>query len=151
MYINKNKTSIKCSKDNTDWYIIDAKDKNLGRLSSIIAYLLKGKNSVEYIPHKKSKTKIIIINSRYIKVTGNKILQKTYKRHSGRPGGLKTENFNQLKERIPNRIIEHAVKGMLPKNSLGRQLFRNLKVYSNNEHPHISQKPKILEVKNYKK
>jgi len=142
---NYNKTLIKKTNE-TKWYIVDGKNKNLGRLSSNIAYILQGKNRKEYLPFKENKIKIIIINSKHIQVTGKKNEQKIYKRHSGRPGGLKTELFHQLQERIPNKIIEHAIKGMLPKNSLGRQLFKNLKIYSDNQHPHEAQTPTIINI-----
>lgn len=147
--IDKNKTFIKKRPSNLElkWYIIDAREKNLGRLSSQIAYVLKDKNNIEYCPFQESNIKIIIINSRHISTTGKKNKQKTYIRHSGRPGGLKQEIFSKLQQRIPNRIIEHAIKGMLPKNSLGRKLFKKLKIYSDNQHPHEAQKPIRLEIK----
>ena len=129
---NINKTFTKKISQNLTWYVIDAKEKNLGRLSSKIAHKLMGKDIKEYSPFQESNKQIIIINSRYINVTGKKDKQKTYKRHSGRPGGLKTETFNKLKNRIPNRIIEHSIKGMLPKNNLGRKLFKKLKIYPTN-------------------
>nr|YP_009392115.1 ribosomal protein L13 [Periphykon beckeri]ARW60463.1 ribosomal protein L13 [Periphykon beckeri] len=140
MDINKNKTIITTNKQELPWYIIDAKEWKLGRLSSKITYILKNKNSKEYLPYKPGKSKIIIINSQEIKVTGNKIKQKSYKKHSGRPGGLKTETFETLQKKIPNKILEHAIKGMMPKSSLGRKLMKNIKIYPNNKHPHINQK-----------
>nr|YP_010619916.1 Ribosomal protein L13 [Symphyocladia marchantioides]WAX03929.1 Ribosomal protein L13 [Symphyocladia marchantioides] len=146
MKLNNNKTIIKGPKEKTSWYIIDAKEYKLGRLSSKIAYLLKNKNNIHYVPNKQGKSKIIIINSKQIQITGNKSTQKTYKRHSGRPGGLKIEVFEKLQKRIPNRILEHAIKGMLPKNSLGRQLIRNVKIYSDNLHPHTNHKPIKLNI-----
>lgn len=147
--VDKNKTFIgkRNSNLNLEWYIIDAKDKNLGRFSSQIAHVLKGKNNPEYCPFQESNVKIIVINSKYISTTGKKNKQKMYIRHSGRPGGLKTEVFHKLQNRIPNRIIEHAIKGMLPKNSLGRQLFKKLKIYSDQQHPHQAQKPIRLDIK----
>nr|YP_009397501.1 ribosomal protein L13 [Dasyclonium flaccidum]ARW66687.1 ribosomal protein L13 [Dasyclonium flaccidum] len=149
MLLNKNKTLPEKINQttNTQWYIIDAKNKNLGRLSSQIAYILRNKNNLKYMPYQISNTYIIIINSKHIKVTGNKAKQKTYKRHSGRPGGLKTETFENLQEKIPNRIIEHSIRGMLPKNSLGRKLFKRVKIYPNNQHPHSAQKPTNLNIK----
>nr|YP_009399569.1 ribosomal protein L13 [Dictyomenia sonderi]ARW69175.1 ribosomal protein L13 [Dictyomenia sonderi] len=144
--INKNKTIIKAPEEKISWYIIDAKTYKLGRLSSRIAYILKNKNNINYLPHKKGKIKIIIINSKQIQVTGNKSKQKTYKQHSGRPGGLKIEVFEKLQKRIPNRILEHAIKGMLPKNSLGRQLIKNVKIYPDNLHPHTNHKPIKLNI-----
>nr|YP_010850489.1 ribosomal protein L13 [Lophurella caespitosa]WGH13212.1 ribosomal protein L13 [Lophurella caespitosa] len=140
MNINKNKTIITKSETTISWYIVDAKQYKLGRLSSKIAYILINKNSTNYLPYQKGKLKIIIINSKEIQVTGNKNKQKEYKRHSGRPGGLKIEVFEQLQKRIPNRILEHAIKGMLPKNSLGRQLMKNVKIYPDNIHPYKNHK-----------
>nr|QCI04830.1 ribosomal protein L13 [Bornetia secundiflora] len=144
MFINNNKTYISKNTLHTTWYMIDAKDKTLGRLSSKIAYILKGKTSKTYETNQTQPINIIIINSQFINVTGKKREQLVYKRHSGRPGSLKTESFNSLQNRIPNRIIEKAIKGMLPKNSMGRQMFKQLKIYSNEQHPHASQKPNIL-------
>nr|YP_009395019.1 ribosomal protein L13 [Polysiphonia stricta]ARW63581.1 ribosomal protein L13 [Polysiphonia stricta] len=136
MNTHKNKTIIKKPNKTTDWYIVDATKYRLGRLSSHVAHVLKNKHNINYLPYQEGNTKVIIINSQNIQVTGRKNIQKTYKRHSGRPGGLKVETFNKLQQRIPNRILEHAIKGMLPKNALGRKLFKNVKVYSNNTHPY---------------
>lgn len=143
MIINKNKTYIgnNKSQDKQKWYIIDAKNQKLGRLSSKIAFLLRGKDDYSYTPYFQSNIHIIIVNSQLIEITGKKREKKLYKRHSGRPGGLKIENFKNLQQRMPNRIIEKSIKGMLPKNILGRQLFRQLKIYSYNKHPHSSQQP----------
>nr|YP_009397704.1 ribosomal protein L13 [Dipterosiphonia australica]ARW66890.1 ribosomal protein L13 [Dipterosiphonia australica] len=140
MNIDKNRTIVKKIENKTNWYIVDATEYTLGRLSSRIAYVLKNKNSIHYVPYHAVNIKIIIINSKKIKVTGNKEKQKTYKRHSGRPGGLKIEIFEKLQQRIPNRILEHAIKGMLPKNSLGRKLFKNVKIYGDDTHPYNNQK-----------
>jgi large subunit ribosomal protein L13 len=139
--IFKNKNQL-----NEQWYLIDAKEQNLGRLSSSIAYILRGKNSYDYAPNLNLKHHVIVINSKDIQVTGNKSNHKLYRRHSGRPGGMKIETFQELNARIPNRIIEHAVKGMLPKGPLGRKLFTQLKVYENNNHPHTAQKPEIINI-----
>lgn len=128
------------------WYVIDAKDKCLGRLATSVANLLRGKNKVFFTPAQDISNYIVIINASKIKVTGKKVTQKVYFRHSGRPGGKTIERFEDLQLRIPERIIEKAIKGMLPKNRLGRQLFTKLKVYKEQEHPHMSQKPKILEL-----
>nr|YP_010619332.1 Ribosomal protein L13 [Amplisiphonia pacifica]WAX03345.1 Ribosomal protein L13 [Amplisiphonia pacifica] len=144
--INKNKTIIKESEEKISWYIIDAKEYRLGRLSSKVAYLLRNKNNINYLPYREGKSRIIIINSKQIQITGNKNTQKTYKRHSGRPGGLKIEVFEKLQKRIPNRILEHAIKGMLPKNSLGRRLMKNIKIYPDNLHPHTNHKPIKLNI-----
>jgi len=137
--MNLNKTLITKQNKNTKWYIIDAKKYKLGRLSSTITHILKNKHHSYYLPYTEGNSKIIIINSQSIQVTGKKFKQKQYKRHSGRPGGLKTETFEQLQKRIPSRIIEHALKGMLPKNSLGRKLFKKIKIYPNTIHPHNNQ------------
>nr|YP_009398313.1 ribosomal protein L13 [Thaumatella adunca]ARW67499.1 ribosomal protein L13 [Thaumatella adunca] len=146
MEINQNKTIISSKENTVKWYIVDAKNQNLGRLSSKIAYILKNKHSIEYLPYQQGNTHIIIINSKEINVTGKKHEQKTYKRHSGRPGGLKVETFEKLQNRMPNKIIEHAIRGMLPKNSLGRSLFKKVKIYTNSIHPHSSQKPVYLNI-----
>ena len=141
-----NKTYImpKINHKQTNWYIIDAKNKNLGRLSTKIAVILKGKDNISYTPYINPMTYIIIINAKHIHLTGQKKHQKVYKKHSGRPGGLKTTSFEKLLTKSPNRIIEKSVKGMLPKNTLGRQLFNQLKVYSEDYHPHNAQNPKTI-------
>lgn len=130
-----------------NWYIVDAADQRLGRLASEVAMVLRGKNKPTYTPHLDTGDFVIVINAEKVEVTGKKRSQKLYRRHSGRPGGMKTETFNQLQARLPERIVEQAVKGMLPKNTLGRQLFTKLKVYAGSEHPHEAQKPEVLEIK----
>ncbi|HEY9644181.1 MAG TPA: 50S ribosomal protein L13 [Coleofasciculaceae cyanobacterium] len=130
-----------------DWYVVDAADQRLGRLASEIARVLRGKNKPTYTPHLDTGDFVVVINAEKVAVTGKKSSQKLYRRHSGRPGGMKTETFNQLQDRLPERIIEQAVKGMLPKNTLGRQLFTKLKVYSGSNHPHQAQQPAVLEIK----
>ena len=127
-----------------DWFLIDAKDKTLGRLSSNIATILRGKNKPTFTPHLDSGDFVVVINAEKVEVTGKKSSQKLYRRHSGRPGGMKVEKFESLQKRIPERIIEQAVKGMLPHNSLGRQQFKKLKVYKGSEHPHTAQNPVLL-------
>lgn len=139
-----NRTYIPKKIETCKWYLIDAKNKNLGRLSTKVAIMLKGKNDIIYTPHINHKLYIVIKNAKYIDVTGKKKYQKTYKHHSGHPGGLKTETFEKVNARIPNRILEKAIKGMLPKGPLGRQLFTQLKVYSEDYHPHKAQNPKII-------
>ena len=129
-----------------EWYVVDATAQRLGRLASEIAMILRGKNKPEYTPHMDTGGFVIVINAEKVVVTGKKRTQKLYRRHSGRPGGMKTETFAQLQNRIPERIVEHAVKGMLPKNSLGRQLFTKLKVYPGTDHPHQAQKPQELKI-----
>jgi large subunit ribosomal protein L13 len=129
------------------WYLVDATNQRLGRLASEIAMILRGKNKPIYTPHMDTGDFVIVVNAEKVAVTGKKRTQKLYRRNSGRPGGMKTETFAKLQARIPERIIEHAVKGMLPKNSLGRQLFTKLKVYAGDSHPHQAQKPEALTIK----
>ena len=138
--------SAKAHEVTRDWYVVDASDKVLGRLASRIALRLRGKHKAEYTPHVDTGDYIIITNAEKIKVTGNKVKQKLYYRHSEYPGGIKSESFEKLLARNPARVIELAIKGMLPKNPLGREMFRKLKVYAGNEHPHTAQQPKELKV-----
>ena len=126
------------------WYVVDAENQTLGRLASEVAQVLRGKNKPTYTPHLDTGDFVIVINADKVQVSGNKDTQKLYRRHSGRPGGMKTETFAHLKARLPERIVEKAVKGMLPHNALGRQLFRKLKVYKGAEHPHGAQQPTAL-------
>ncbi len=128
------------------WYVIDAEQQRLGRLATEIAMILRGKNKPTYTPHMDTGDFVIVVNAEKVVVTGRKGQQKLYRRHSGRPGGMKTETFDQLQARIPERIIEKAVKGMLPKNALGRKLFTKLKVYKGSEHPHLAQQPEPLTI-----
>jgi large subunit ribosomal protein L13 len=127
-----------------NWYVVDASQQRLGRLATEVAMILRGKNKPIYTPHLDTGDFVIVINAEQIEVTGRKRSQKLYRRHSGRPGGMKTETFEKLQARIPERIVEQAVKGMLPKNTLGRQLFTKLKVYAGADHPHAAQKPEVL-------
>jgi large subunit ribosomal protein L13 len=129
-----------------NWYVVDASKQRLGRLATEVAMILRGKNKPIYTPHLDTGDFVIVINAEQIEVTGRKRSQKLYRRHSGRPGGMKTETFEKLQARIPERIVEQAIKGMLPKNTLGRQLFTKLKVYAGADHPHAAQKPQILTV-----
>ena len=140
-----NKTKIP-SQDSIDrqWYLVDAENQTLGRLATQVASVLRGKNKPAFTPHLDTGDFVVVINADKILVSGNKAQQKLYRRHSGRPGGMKVETFNSLQVRIPERIIETAIKGMLPHNALGRQLFRKLKVYSGPEHPHSAQKPEVI-------
>nr|BDA97938.1 ribosomal protein L13 [Chroomonas collegionis] len=128
------------------WYLVDAEAKKLGRLSSEISKILLGKNTPHYSPSTSIKHSVIVINAEKVEVTGKKRVDKFYRRHSGRPGGLTIETFQELQTRIPNRIIEKSVKGMLPKGRLGRDLFTHLKVYAGDTHPHVSQKPELLSI-----
>jgi large subunit ribosomal protein L13 len=128
----------------SQWFILDAKEKCLGRLATEAVNILRGKTKNFYNPSQDTGDYVIIINAENIKVTGNKTTQKIYMRHSGRPGGKTIESYEQLQVRIPERIIEKAIKGMLPKNRLGRRLFTKLKIYSGNVHPHTAQKPQNI-------
>ena len=129
-----------------DWYVVDASNKILGRLATEIARRLRGKHKVEYTPHVDTGDYIVVINAEKICVSGNKEQDKLYHHYSGYPSGIKTINLEKLRARTPERIIESAVKGMLPKNPLGRAMFRKLKVYAGPAHKHASQQPKPLEI-----
>jgi len=129
-----------------DWYVVDAAGQTLGRLCSEIAARLRGKHKPEYTPHVDTGDYIVVINAEQIRVTGNKSANKTYYSHSGFPGGIKEIGFEKLLARAPERIIEIAVKGMLPKNPLGRDMYRKLKVYKGSEHPHGAQQPQVLTI-----
>ena len=128
------------------WYLVDAENKTLGRLATEVAAVLRGKNNPNFTPHLDTGDFVVVVNAEKIRVSGNKPSQKLYRRHSGRPGGMKTETFEALQDRIPERIVEKAIKGMLPHNALGRQMFRKLKVYKGSEHPHSAQKPQPLQL-----
>ena len=127
-----------------NWFLVDAEGQTLGRLASDIANVLRGKNKPSFTPHIDTGDFVVVVNAEKIEVSGKKSSQKLYRRHSGRPGGMKIEKFEDLRERIPERIIEQAVKGMLPHNALGRQQFKKLKVYKGSEHPHCAQNPVLL-------
>ncbi len=126
------------------WYVIDVSDQILGRTASKIAYILRGKNKPHYSPHYDAGDYVIVINADKVKLTGKKINQKTYFRHSGYPGGERITPVSLMLQRHPERVIEFAVKGMLPKNSLGRKMIKKLKIYSGTEHPHKAQQPQEL-------
>ena len=138
-------TNPKLDSINRQWYVVDAENQTLGRLATEVASVLRGKNKPSFTPHLDTGDFVVIINAEKVKVTGKKSEQKLYRRHSGRPGGMKVETFNALQERIPERIIETAIKGMLPHNALGRQLFRKLKVYKGPDHPHAAQNPEVIQ------
>jgi large subunit ribosomal protein L13 len=127
-----------------NWYLVDATDKVLGRLSTKIASILRGKNKPYFSPHLDTGDYVVVINADKIRLTGNKENKKTYDRYSGYPGGRTEIPYKRMKQEKPEEIILHAVKGMLPKNILGRQLIQKLKVYTGNEHPHAGQKPEPL-------
>ncbi len=128
------------------WHLVDAEDKVLGRLAVKIATILSGKNKAQYSPNADLGDFVVVVNAEKIKVTGNKFSQKNYYHHTGYPGGLKTKSFEKMQEDSPEKIIEKAVKGMLPKNKLANQIIKKLKVYSGSVHPHIGQQPKELSI-----
>jgi len=127
------------------WYVIDAKNQVLGRLASEIARRLRGKHKPQYTPHVDTGDYIVVVNAEIVKVTGRKATDKVYYSHSGYPGGIKSITFEKLLKKAPERVIEKAVKGMLPKGPLGRAMFRKLKVYTGPEHKHAAQQPQKLE------
>ena len=129
-----------------DWYIIDATDKVLGRLASEVASRLRGKHKAEYTPHVDTGDYIVIVNAEKVRVTGNKEKDKTYYQHSGYIGGMKATPLGKMRAEHPERMIEIAVKGMLPKNPLGRAMYRKLKIYAGPEHRHQAQQPQPLEI-----
>ena len=129
-----------------DWFVVDAEGKTLGRLATEIARRLRGKHKAEYTPHVDTGDYIVVINAEKVRVTGNKAKGKIYYSHTEFPGGLKQISFEKLIEKAPERAIEFAVKGMLPKGPLGRQMYRKLKVYAGAEHKHAAQQPQLLEI-----
>lgn len=129
-----------------DWYVVDATDMVLGRLAVEIARRLRGKHKPEFTPHVDTGDYIVVVNVEKLRVTGNKAEAKMYHRHSGYPGGIYSTNFAKLQARFPNRILEKAVKGMLPKGPLGYAMFRKLKIYSGSGHPHAAQQPQPLTI-----
>jgi len=128
-----------------EWFVVDAADHTLGRLASLIAVRLRGKHKPQYTPHVDTGDYIVVINAEKIQTTGRKEDEKLYYRHSGYPGGIRSRTLREMRERYPERILEIAVKGMLPKNPLGRKMAKKLKVYRGTEHPHGAQQPKTLE------
>ena len=128
------------------WHLIDADGQVLGRMATRIADLLRGKGKAEYTPHADTGDFVVVINAAKVKLTGKKDEQKTYTRYSGYPGGLRTIPVARVRERHPERLVEHAVAGMMPKNRLGRALLKKLKVYAGSEHPHAAQAPQPLEI-----
>jgi len=127
-----------------EWYVVDAAGQTLGRLASQVAHILRGKHKPIYSPSVDTGDYVIVVNAEKIHVTGRKLDQKIYYRHTGYPGGLKQTTLRNLLQKRPTRVIEHAVRGMLPKNRLGRQMLRKLKVYAGPEHPHAAQQPSSL-------
>ena len=129
------------------WYVVDAENVPLGRLASEVAQILRGKNKPTYAPHFDGGDFVVVVNADKIHVSGNKETEKIYYRHSGYPGGLRAETLSKVREDRPERLIETAVRGMLPKNRLGRQIFRKMKVYAGPDHPHEAQMPQPLTLK----
>lgn len=129
-----------------DWYVVDAAGQTLGRLATEIASRLRGKHKPEYTPHVDTGDYIVVINAEQVRVTGNKTSDKIYYSHTGFPGGIKEISFEKLIDKAPERVIEAAVKGMLPRNPLGRDMYRKLKVYAGTNHPHAAQQPQELKI-----
>lgn len=129
-----------------DWFVVDAEGKTLGRLATEIARRLRGKHKAEYTPHVDTGDYIVVINAEKIHVTGNKASAKQYYRHTGYPGGLRSMNFETLIDHAPERVLEIAVKGMLPKGPLGRAMHKKMKVYAGSQHPHAAQQPQELNI-----
>ena len=129
-----------------EWYVVDASDKVLGRLASGIAHRLRGKHKPEYTPHVDTGDYIVVVNAEKVALTGNKANAKTYYHHTGHPGGIKSKSFREMIEQHPTRVIEKAVKGMLPKNKLGREMLSKLKIYAGEQHAHAAQQPKALDI-----
>lgn len=139
--------SAKASEVKRSWFVVDATDKPLGRLASEIARVLRGKHTPAFTPHVDTGDFVVVLNAQKVKLTGRKLLQKNYYAHSGYPGGLRTTSARDMIIRKPEFVIEHAVRGMLPKNPLGRQMILKLKVYTKAEHPHVAQAPQPLPVR----
>ncbi|TNF66382.1 MAG: 50S ribosomal protein L13 [Gammaproteobacteria bacterium] len=138
--------SAKPDQVNRNWFVVDASGKTLGRMATEIAKHLRGKHKPEYTPHVDIGDYVVVINAEKVHVTGNKRKDKVYHRHTGYIGGLKSITFDKLIETHPDRVVRSAVKGMLPKNSLGRQMIKKLKVYAGSEHPHTAQQPTELTI-----
>ena len=136
--------STKPAEVTRDWYVVDAEGKTLGRLATEIARRLRGKHKPEYTPHVDTGDYIVVVNAEKVHVTGNKAADKMYYRHTGYPGGLRSMSFEKMVDHAPERTIEFAVKGMLPKGPLGRAMYSKLKVYAGAEHPHQAQQPQEL-------
>ena len=127
-----------------DWYVVDASQYTLGRLAAALAHRLRGKHKPQFTPHVDSGDYIVVVNAEQVRVTGRKETDKVYYRHTGYPGGIKSRTLQEMREKRPEQIIQRAVKGMLPRNPLGRQVARKLKVYRGSEHPHTAQQPRTL-------
>ena len=138
--------SAKPAEVKRDWYIVDANGKTLGRLASEIALRLRGKHKPEYTPHVDTGDYIVVINAKAIRISGNKSTDKVYYHHTGYPGGIKSITFEKQLAKKPEKVIETAVKGMLPKGPLGREMYHKLKVYADAQHKHAAQQPRVLEI-----
>ena len=138
--------SAKAHEVRRDWFLVDGTDRVLGRLASEIALRLRGKHKPEFTPHVDTGDFIVVVNAARIRMTGNKAHDKVYYRHSGYPGGISETNFEKMQARFPGRALEKAVKGMLPKGPLGYAMFKKLKVYAADSHPHSAQQPKPLQI-----
>ncbi|MFH0756496.1 MAG: 50S ribosomal protein L13 [Bacteroidota bacterium] len=143
--VSANKTTVQ-----KEWFVVDAKDEILGRLASKVAFVLRGKHKPGFTPHVDCGDNVIVINAELVKLTGNKMTEKQYVRHTGYPGGQRTQTPEDLLSKKPEAVIERAVRGMLPKNRLGSEIFRNLYVFTGEVHPHEAQQPKKLDINNIK-
>jgi large subunit ribosomal protein L13 len=143
--VSANKATVK-----KDWYVVDASNEVLGRLSSKIAFVLRGKNKTDFTPHVDCGDNVIVINADKVRLTGAKWSDKEYFSHSGYPGGQRVDTPEKIFKKNPAKLIEMAVKGMLPRTKLGRAIYKNLYVYVGSEHPHEAQKPEVLDLKNVK-
>ena len=143
--VSANKSTVQ-----KEWYIVDAKDEVLGRLASVVAMVLRGKHKPSFTPHVDGGDYVIVINAEQIKLTGNKMTEKQYVRHSGYPGGQRMQTPEDLLSKKSTAVVEKAVRGMLPKSRLGSELFRNLHVFAGEKHPHEAQQPKTLDLKSIK-
>jgi len=141
------KKSLKSKKIAKKWYLIDAQDRILGRIATFAARILRGKNNPAFVPYLDCGDYLVIINAQHVKVTGNKLKDKMYKHYSGYPSGLKEKSLEVMLKSKPEEVLKHAIKGMLPRGPLGRDIFRKLNVYAGSEHKHNAQAPKTLEVK----
>jgi large subunit ribosomal protein L13 len=138
--------SAKSHEVTRDWFVVDATDKVLGRVAAEVAHRLRGKHKPIFTPHVDTGDYIVVVNAEKLRVTGNKAEQKTYYSHSGYPGGIHETSFAKMQQRFPGRVLEKAVKGMLPKGPLGYAMIKKLKVYAGAEHPHTAQQPKVLDI-----
>ena len=139
--VSANKESVR-----HNWFVVDATNKTLGRLSTQIANRIRGKHKPEYTPHVDTGDYVVVVNAEKVKVTGKKTTHKVYYRHTGYPGGIKSVTFAELMQSSPEKAIEHAVKGMMPRNKLSRAMLGKLKIYAGNEHPHSAQQPEPLDL-----